>query len=574
MGVRMAVNKAFINLRRQKTPLFTHGPLIHNPQVTHLLREKGVTPVDEKNLPDVKGGAVMIRAHGITPTARKEIEEAGLCVIDATCPKVLRIHHVVKRHHALGYRVIVVGDKDHPEVAGIIGYTQGTGTVISSPDEASSLPDAEKILMVVQTTFEVGLFQKIRDAVFQRYRGIEIKVYDTICDSTKKRQNEVAQLARKVDAMVVVGGKNSGNTKRLFEVAQGTGIPAYWVEDETELDPEDFVTYARVGLTAGASTPNWVIMRVADFLSGIDAKGPYGKKIMGGYVKRLVRFTVLSNVYAGIAAGGLAAAASLLLGIDSFWIMPLISGLFIFSMLVLNRIQDPETLKFNDPIREKFFRDYKRIFIISGTLAAFTALILSYTISVWALLFLALASIVGVAYSVKIIPRPLERYVRYRRLKDIPASKTFFVAAAWAGVSSAMPYFSSPEEIPLPSLFLVFFWCFLLVFIRAVLYDIKDIQGDAVVGRETMPIVIGKERTQRLVLALAIVSIIIIALSTYAGLVTSLGYWLIGISFYSLLSLYLYHRRVIFQGIVFEMVVDLEFILAGILSALWFFVTS
>jgi 4-hydroxy-3-methylbut-2-enyl diphosphate reductase len=190
-------------------------------------------------------------------------------------------------------------------------------------------------------------------------------------------------------------------------------------------------------------------------------------------------------------------------------------------------------------------------------------------ISPLAFVLLILATLVGVAYSVKVVPKSLAKYTKYRRLKDIPASKTFFVAGAWAGVSAGMPYLSAMDEISFLSFASVFFFCFLLVFIRAALFDMRDIQGDAVVGRETIPIVIGKGPTQRLLVVLLVFVSLVLTFSAILGLVTMLAYWLLVIPVYCLFTLYLYHRRVIFQGVPFEVVVDLEFIIAGVLAAIW-----
>lgn len=568
MGVRRAVNKAFITLRHNRGPIYTYGPLIHNPQVIRILERRGVTKIGEGGLVSEDDGIVIIRAHGISPTERRTIDTSGLDVVDATCPKVMRVHTAVVRHHALGYLVVVAGDKDHPEVMGILGHTDGEGVVVSSPTDVDKIPKAEKILLVVQTTFDVETFYKIKRAVEEKFRDSEVRVIDTICDSTRKRQDEVRELAKRVDAIFVVGGRESGNTKRLFEVAKGSGVPAFLIEDETEIDPDELFSFETVGLTAGASTPNWVIMKVYDYLSGLEGTRLRGGKIWG-VLSGMVRSLVLANVYAGISAGGLAVSAALLLGVKSIWTMPLISGLFIFSMLVLNRTQDTEALKFNDPLRERFYKINKTPLVTLGILSSVISAALSYMISPLAFVLLILATLVGVAYSVKVVPKPLAKYTKYRRLKDIPASKTFFVAGAWAGVSAGMPYLSAMDEISFLSFTSVFFFCFLLVFIRAALFDMRDIQGDAVVGRETIPIVIGKGPTQRLLVALVAIVSLVLTFSAMWGLVTPLGYWLLVIPVYCLFTLYLYHRRLIFQGVPFETVVDLEFILAGVLAAVW-----
>jgi len=568
MGVRRAMNKAFITMRREEGPIYTHGPLIHNPQVVKLLTERGVREIH--NASEASEGTVILRAHGITPQERKNLKESRLSIVDATCPKVGRVHAAVRKHHAQGYLVVVVGDRDHPEVVGIVGHTDDTGRVVNTPAEAGELPDADRVLVVAQTTFEEGRFCEILDAIRARYADGEVKDINTICQSTMRRQEEVRNLAEKVDAMVVVGGKNSGNTRRLVEVAVESGVPAFHIEDSLDLDADALGAYRTVGLTAGASTPNWVIMEVADHLSRIDRKQ---RRRIWSLAASMMRFLVLTSIFASISAGGLATAAAVLMGVNSFYTIPLISGLLIFTMYVLNRTQDREALKFNDPLRESFYTRHKTALSVSGVMTFVVSLFLAFTLSPAAVVLLVAAALLGIAYSVKVVPESLERFTKYRRLKDIPASKTFFVAGAWAAIAGAIPYLSAFDRISFTSFLAVFCLSFLLVFIRAALYDIRDIQGDAVVGRETIPIVIGKGWTQRLLVFLTAVVLCVLAASTAVGLVTSAGWWLLIIPLYTFFVLYLYHRRVIFQGIVFELVVDFGFILAGLTSLVWFLCT-
>jgi len=206
----------------------------------------------------------------------------------------------------------------------------------------------------------------------------------------------------------------------------------------------------------------------------------------------------------------------------------------------------------------------------TAVVSALTAVFLAWRLSAVIGLLVGFAALMGVIFTARIVPPGLERRFGYRRIKDLPASKTFLVAAAWAAVSAGVPYLSDMSRIGPVTFLTVFAFCFLAVFIRASLYDIRDIQGDAVVGKETIPLIIGKPWTQRLVLVLTGAVALILAWSTAAGVVTSLGWWLLTVPGYCLFTLWLYHRRVIFQGITFEVMVDLEFILAGVVSAVWF----
>jgi 4-hydroxybenzoate polyprenyltransferase len=210
------------------------------------------------------------------------------------------------------------------------------------------------------------------------------------------------------------------------------------------------------------------------------------------------------------------------------------------------------------------------VFVAAGFVSALVAVFIAWRLSPVIALLVAFATILGLGFTMKIIPEGLRHRLRYRRLKDIPASKTFFVAAAWAAVSTGVPYLSDISNVPVITFLAVFAFCFLVVFIRASLYDIRDIQGDAVVGRETIPIIIGKPWTQRLVLILTGIIALLLAVASLTRVVTALGWWLMAVPCYSLFTLWLYHRRLIFQGVTFEVAVDLEFILAGIVSTVWF----
>jgi len=568
MGVRRAMSKAFLTLKKESGPIYTYGPLIHNPQVVRLLSEKGVLSVA-----DVSGadrGTIVVRAHGISPQERRQIRSTRLKIVDATCPKVMKIHAAAKKHHKQGYLVVVVGDRDHPEVSGILGYTEGRGVVVAHPDEVACLPDAERVLVVAQTTFIQESFSEIVNAITRRYQGAEIEVVDTLCDSTKRRQDEVRELSKRVDAMVVVGGRDSGNTRRLYETAVKSGVPSFHIEDETELVASDFAAFKTVGLTAGASTPNWVIMRVCDRLADIDRER---RSRPIELVSGVLRFGVNGYLWAGLAAGGLAAAASLLMGVASFFWVPVVSGLYVFSMHLINRVVDTEGMRFNDPGPEPLFVKKRTFFTGTAIVSALCAVFLAGRLSAIIGMLVGFAVLMGLVFTAKTIPPGLQRRFGYRRIKDIPASKTFLVAAAWAAVTAGVPYLLEMSHIDTITFLAVFVFCFLLVFIRASLYDMRDIQGDAVVGRETIPVIIGKPWTQRLVLILSGVVTVLLAWATLAHVVTSLGWWLMAVPAYCFMTLWLYHRRVIFQGVTFEAVMDLEFIIAGVVSTVWFLTT-
>ena len=255
-----------IQKRQEGEKICTFGPLIHNRQVLAMLEEKGIS--EENDFEHCAGKKVVIRAHGIPPDERQRLRGIDATLLDATCKRVARVHAVIKRHARHGFHTVIVGDADHAEVIGLLGYTEGRGRVINRPEQLNELPeDWEKVLLVAQTTQNEEVFEEIRTHFLKRYpQGV---VKNTICDSTHQRQAEVRQMCSRVEAMVVVGGYHSGNTLRLADVARECGVPTYHIETEAELNRQEMARYSSVGISAGASTPNWIIRNVVQFLESI-----------------------------------------------------------------------------------------------------------------------------------------------------------------------------------------------------------------------------------------------------------------------------------------------------------------
>ncbi len=258
MGVRRAVEMALEAPRKHANPIFTFGPLIHNPQVLNLLQEKGISVMND--IPDQGSGTVLIRTHGVSPRAKEDLKKAGFNVIDATCPWVRKVQTIIHKHTIQSYSSVIVGDRDHPEVLGLLGYAEGKGFVVNNIEDLDSLPAFDKAIIVAQTTQNTLFYEEVKK--WANRRTPLYKTFDTICDSTAKRQAELISLAKSADAVIVIGGHNSGNTQRLVEIAGQAGKPAYHIETESELDLKALASARHIGITAGASTPDWIIKRV------------------------------------------------------------------------------------------------------------------------------------------------------------------------------------------------------------------------------------------------------------------------------------------------------------------------
>lgn len=261
-GVKRAVNMAQ-DTSDQLERSYTLGPIIHNPQVVSNLEEHGVYAVD--SLDEIPGGTVIIRSHGVGPAVYEEATDKGLKVVDATCPHVKKAQQDAKSVIDSGMSLVILGEKKHPEVISINLWAQNKGIVIEAEEEAKILPFVENRGVVVQTTFSQFKFQSIIDILEEKTQNL--KVFKTICTATQERQNSAVELAKTVDLMIVVGGKNSGNTNRLAEVCRDVGCTTYHIETAAELQLDWFNHVQTVGVTAGASTPDWIIKEVIDTMN-------------------------------------------------------------------------------------------------------------------------------------------------------------------------------------------------------------------------------------------------------------------------------------------------------------------
>jgi len=253
-GVKRAINLAK-QARRKLPRVWTLGELIHNPGVVAELRRDGIRAV--RSLGQAQDGALVIRSHGCRPEVMAQARRMGITVIDATCPHVGRVQHVVSDLKTAGYSVIIVGERDHPEVQSLLGHARGAG-VVYEPDILKKLEHTKKIGVVAQTTIPLHTLQSAL-ADLSRGEFEELRVFNTICTEAASRQAAARKIAQEVDLMVVIGGHNSANTSRLADIAREAGKRTFQVERKQELDPGWFKPTQRVGVTAGTSTPSWVV---------------------------------------------------------------------------------------------------------------------------------------------------------------------------------------------------------------------------------------------------------------------------------------------------------------------------
>ncbi|MFH1091696.1 MAG: 4-hydroxy-3-methylbut-2-enyl diphosphate reductase [Pseudomonadota bacterium] len=565
MGVRRAVELALEAVHSRQGPIFSYGPLIHNPQAMALLESRGLTALegDPENLAGIEQGTIILRAHGVPPRVYEELERLGLEVIDATCPRVVRVQAIIRAHAAEGYMPIIWGNPDHPEVMGLLGHADKEGRVISGPEEVSGLPAAAKVILVAQTTQNINSYPEVAAAV--RSRWPEAMVFNTICDSTKRRQDDVRRLAREVEAMVVVGGHASANTKRLAAAAEAEGVKTIHVETEEELDRDWLAGMSTVGVTAGASTPNWMIKRVIRAIERLDRRSGVS---LHSFARRLLRVLVLSNLYTAVGSGLLCLAGAMLQGMSPRTEYFGVTFFYVYAMHVLNLFLDKEASQYNDPDRVVFLEKYKVFLLGSGVLSALVSLGLAFTLSIKVLLLLAVMSTLGLLYAVPLVPKSWAARIKFRRLKDIPSSKTVSLSGGWAFCLALAPALSPEGRLQWSTVLVLAVIC-LLVFIRSALGDIIEIQGDRIVGRETIPILIGEKKTLHLLRLATGLLAAALFLGWWSGLFPSLALVLLVCAAYAFFYVILFQQERIMGSGLQEALIDANFILAGVASWVW-----
>ncbi|MDA8052555.1 MAG: 4-hydroxy-3-methylbut-2-enyl diphosphate reductase [Deltaproteobacteria bacterium] len=269
-GVKRAVKMAVDASKTCKLPekLNTLGPIIHNPQVVKSLEEKGVYPVD--TIEDNGYNTIIIRSHGVKSDIMERLKSKGVKTIDATCPFVKQAQNYITMAALDGYFIIMVGDKNHPEVQSVISFAdKNRFLIINGLDDLKNIPVSEKLALISQTTQDVNFYNSVINEIFKIAKK-EIVVFNTICDATKLKQDESKVLASNVDVMIVVGGYNSANTNKLKNICAAIQKNTYHIETEKEVNPEWFINADMVGITAGASTPDWIIEKVVNTIRQLD----------------------------------------------------------------------------------------------------------------------------------------------------------------------------------------------------------------------------------------------------------------------------------------------------------------
>lgn len=561
MGVQRAMNKVLDAANRGQDAVYTYGPLIHNPQTVELLKQKEVTVVED--IKDLHSGTLLIRAHGIPPQLREKIKESGVKVCDATCPRVGSVQSAIKKHVKKGYTPIIVGDAGHPEIVGLMGYSDGRGLVINSVEEVDDLSTMEKVLVVAQTTQDEEKYSRIVARIKSLYR--DVISFDTICESTHLRQEEVRRMAGKVDAVIVVGGKNSGNTRRLAEISKGYGVPTHHVESEEELSPEFFTGAEVVGVTAGASTPDWTIRRMVEKLHHIRGRKNH---YFPGVLAKLLHLACSSGLLTALSALGLLMATVVLTEGRASPFLIAACALFVFSQQTVHNLSDAERIYFSSPIKGEFIASNRTLLAALAGAACLAALLLSLRLGIVSLITMSSAFALGITSNLGGFGGEAGKMRPGRWSREGGITTSLAWALALAGTSAAA---SNSTLLP----FLMAGVCiFLISFLRLNFFALRHIQADKMLGRMTLAARLGEKKTVTLIYRLIIVLAAITAGASAARIFPAWGYFFAPLPLYFFILTLKRRANVLYPENNFFASVDAFMLLYLAVALFWYNVAS
>ncbi len=571
MGVRRAVRMVLdaASDPRRALPIKTPGPLIHNRQVLEVLERQGVLQMNSPagEWQDGQGaGTAVVRAHGLTRSQYEQLQSCCEEILDATCPHVSRVQEIVRDYASKGYLCVVVGDAGHAEVDGVLSYAADRGHVVGGPDEVSGLPDAEKVAVVAQTTQDEEVFAETVERVKERYQ--ECVSFDTICRSTQRRQTEVRELAGDVDAMIVVGGLNSANTRRLAAISAAAGTPTFHVETEDQLDIERVLRYRRVGLTAGASTPNWMIKRIIHRLLAEYQNRTHPVRHM---VAGVLRGFVNSGVYAAGGAAALTYASAQLLPQlpHMLGLCMAVSFLFVLSQHVFNQYGRRESLYLSEPERAAFFSANEATLMTLGVCSLALSLFLSAFLGWHAFALVVFVSLTGLVYRVR-LPRSLATAFKLRSINRLAGSRELFTGIAWATLVAVVPVLDTDLPASVTGGIVVAFGAvFVLVTQRTLILGLGAAESDQLIGRETLVGYLGLKGAQRAVRVLGGLLGLILLGGGLSGIVTGFVWlYLLAVPFI-LFAHFALMRSTNPDAALADALSDGVFYWVGLLGALW-----
>ncbi|MCK5356945.1 MAG: 4-hydroxy-3-methylbut-2-enyl diphosphate reductase [Elusimicrobiales bacterium] len=551
-GVKKAIDMTLELARNRKQPIYTLGPLIHNRQVIETLEEKNIKAVsDISNIKDTNS-ILVIRAHGIPRKEEEKLRATSMEIIDATCPLVKKVHSNIADYSKKGYATIIVGDKDHAEVIGLMSYAENNCHVISGIAQALKLPNFKKANIVAQTTQEEKIFNACVEAV--RDKTDELVVSNTICTPTKERQTETMEFAKDCDLVIVVGGRNSANTQRLFKICSKLTKEAIHIEKDDELPSDALNDKKNIFITAGASTPHWMIEKVLEKVRDLSKKE---KSFLAEKLTFLGKLFVTGSLYTALSAMAL---TYICMNLESVKIDPrliILSGLFVASLHILHRMAEKGSVV-PDRAQRFLFTRFKNSVKTIGILFGIASIAISAFFGIKIFILTALLWLVGIFY-------PYKAFTGLNKFSNFPASKDIVTALGWTFVCAGLPAIAG-ETLIYKSSQLALLFALLLVFMRSVLLGISNVHNDMIVGNENFYKAAGPKLTYLIVTLIFIFLEIVLITLFNMGWKEVLSRTMFFGLFYYMVIMVLFFFKKIPERISSETIIDFQFIFLGLLA--------
>ena len=551
-GVKYAVEKTFSQASKGNEEIYVDGHLIHNPQTLDMLEKTGVkTYEDTDDMSVLDDKTVIIRAHGISPERREALSSHAKKIVNLTCKYVAKIQSLVKKHSSLGYRVIVIGNPNHPEIIGVCGFAKDV-YVVYKDEDIDKLPENDKkTLIVAQTTLEKETFNKFVSQIQNKYKNSELIIKNTICEATEQRQNEILEIAKRNDVVLVIGGSESSNTRNLYKIASNIK-PSFYVEFKEDLEKIDLTPYKNVGIMAGASTPDWLIEDIAQTI-----KDNYSSSFYRG-INKVFDFLNYGYIFFSFGAFLMSYAIYDILAKPFQYRIGVIVALYYLFMSLGNGYSN-YTIKISDKRRYLFYQKYKPAFLTIIVVSALIMFYLAYNVDIGILMLTILSTLLGTAYNISFEKNDRFNHSFFFRLfkKLVPFKAIIISIAVTTLLNGSILLLNRNilKDHTLSYLFSVSI-VFIFMFIRQALIEIKFSQSDKIAGAVTLTTYIDSEKLAVITAIIPIILLIgVIVANIFFSDFNNMKYF-IPVLYSSIISFIVMKRRVITSRHLFSILID------------------
>ncbi|WP_455145750.1 4-hydroxy-3-methylbut-2-enyl diphosphate reductase [Brachyspira pilosicoli] len=552
-GVKYAVEKTFSQASKSNEEIYVDGHLIHNPQTLDMLEKTGVKTYEdtEDDMSVLDDKTVIIRAHGISPERREALSNHAKKIVNLTCKYVAKIQALVKKHSSLGYRVIVIGNPTHPEIIGVCGFAQDVYVVYKDEDIEKLPEDDKKTLIVAQTTLQKETFNKFVSQIQDKYKNSELIIKNTICEATEQRQNEILDIAKRNDVVLVIGGSESSNTRNLYKIASSIK-PSFYVEFKEDLEKIDLTPYKNVGIMAGASTPDWLIEDIAQTI-----KDNYSSSFYRG-INKVFDFLNYGYIFFSFGAFLMSYAIYDILNKPFQYRIGVIVALYYLFMSLGNGYSN-YTIKISDKRRYLFYQKYKPAFLTIIVVSALIMFYLAYNVDIGILMLTILSTLLGTAYNISFEKNDIFNHSFFFRLfkKLVPFKAIIISIAVTTLLNGSILLLNRNilKENTLSYLFSVSI-VFIFMFIRQALIEIKFSQSDKIAGAVTLTTYIDSDKLAIITAIIPIILLIgVIIANIFFSDFNNMKYF-IPVLYSSIISFIVMKRRVITSRHLFSILID------------------